>query len=94
MAKYGSSLNFMTLNILKLKFFIFFDFTIKLRATFQKSIEEHQFDVISSCFEQILDNYVFNISTCTLLAPPSKICRLFLILLLLLFQRELLGFVY
>ena len=37
--------------------------------------------LISSCFKQILDNRVFDISTCTLLAISSKICRFFLKLL-------------
>ena len=29
-----------------------------------------------SCFKYVIDNYVFNIFACTLLAPSSKICRL------------------
>ena len=43
-----------------------------------KKNRKHQFNVILLCFKQILDNYMFNISTCALLAPSSKICRLFL----------------
>ena len=40
--------------------------------------------------KQILDNYVFNIYTCTLLALSSKICKLCLEALL---SHRLLGFV-
>ena len=50
---------------------------MNLRASLQKFEENHQFDVNFSCFQQILDNYMFNISTCTLLASSSNICRFF-----------------
>ena len=59
-------------------FFIFLEFIINLRASIQKIVEKHQYSVILSCLKQILDNYVFNISTCTQFATSSKICRLFL----------------
>ena len=36
----------------------------KNEGTITTLLEIHQFNVISSCFEQILDNYMFNISTC------------------------------
>jgi hypothetical protein len=69
----------MTLNIMKLEFFLtFLEFIVNLRASLQKFVEQHEFDVILSYFKQMLDNYVFNIPICTMLALPSKICRLFL----------------
>ena len=39
---------------------------------------KHKVNVILPCCKQIIDNYVFNISTCTLLPSSSKIWRLFL----------------
>ena len=41
-------------------------------------LEEHQFNIILPCFKENLDNYVFNIFTCALLASSSKTCRIFL----------------
>ena len=64
-------------------FFMFLEFTLNLRASLQKFVEKHQFYVILSCFMQIFHNYLSNISTCTLLAPSSKIGRLFLKFILL-----------
>ena len=72
-------LDFMTLNIMKLDiFFIFLAFIINMRRSLQKFLWTNQFDVILSCFKQTLNNHMFNIFTCTLLAPSSKICRFFL----------------
>ena len=73
----------MTLNILKLSFLfspIFLEFIITLRETLQKFVEKHQFNVIfyHVLIKQMLDNYMSNIYTCTLLALSSKICTLFL----------------
>ena len=42
-----------------------------------KFVENHQFNVILSCFKQILNNHVFNISSYTLFAPSSTTCRFF-----------------
>ena len=75
--------DFMTLNILNLDdsyfiFFIFPKFFINLRASLQIFVENHQFHVVLSCFKQVSDNYVFNVSSCTILASSSRICRLFL----------------
>jgi hypothetical protein len=53
----------MPLNILKLDFFSCSLIIINLRATLQKFVEKHQFNVILLCFKQILVNYVFNISS-------------------------------
>ena len=60
----------MTLNIggLLLLFFVSLGFIITLRALLHKFVEKHQRDVILSSFKQNLNNYVFNISTCTLIA--------------------------
>ena len=91
MAKYGFGRRFHDLKYFEVGFFfIFLEFIINLRATLQNFVEKYQFNVILSCFKQILDNYMFNISTCTLLAPSSKICRLFLKKNC---QHKLLGFV-
>ena len=72
----------MTLNIFKFDlFFIVLEYILNLRASLHFYlfifVEIHQFNVILSCFKQNLDNYVFNVATCTLLAPSSKICRFF-----------------
>ena len=85
--KLGLDVVFMTLNILKLDFF-FFSFVYsscsipcihyKLESTITKAVEKHRFNVNLSCFKQILDNYVLNICTCTLLAVSFEICRPFL----------------
>ena len=47
-------------------FFRFREFVINLRASIQKLVEKYQFYIILSRFKQNLDNYVFNISTCTI----------------------------
>ena len=60
-------------------FFIFLEYVINLRVEVQNLSKNINFN--SSCFKQTLDNYVFNISTCTLPASSSKICRFFLKLL-------------
>ena len=73
---YDFGCEFDDLKYLKLDFV--FEFIVNLRATLQIFREEHQFYVVLCFFKQILDNYVFNISTCTLLAPCSKICGLML----------------
>ena len=52
-------------------FFIILEFVINLRASLQSFVGKHQFNVILSCFKQLLENYVVNISTCTLLALSS-----------------------
>ena len=70
--------------------FIFLEFVTILRASLQNFVEKHQFDISLSCFKQILDNYVFNISTCTLLPLSFEICRRFLKKNR---QHKLLGFV-
>ena len=61
--------DFMTLTILKLEFFIFLEFIIYLRASPQNFVKNHQFNVILSYFKQILDSHLFNITylhaTCT-----------------------------
>jgi hypothetical protein len=41
-------------------------------------VENHQYIVILSYSKQVLDKYLFNIPTCTLLASSSRMCRLFL----------------
>ena len=74
----GLDMNFKALINLKLNFFIFFEFIIDWRYHYNFIEEKHQLYVILSCFENILNYYVFNISTCTLLALYPKICRLFL----------------
>jgi hypothetical protein len=78
MLKFGFGRKFHDLQFLKLDFFpIFLEFIINLRASSTtKFVEKHQLDVILSFFLK-LNNYTFNISTCTLLALSSKICRLF-----------------
>ena len=53
---------------------IFLGFITNLRASLQTFEEKHQFNVILSCFKPTLKNYMFNISTRTLLAPSSRIC--------------------
>ena len=69
----------MTLNFLELDFFcMFLKFIINLRVTLKMFVGKHQVNVILLCFKKQLDNYVLNISTCTLLAPSSKICSFFL----------------
>ena len=62
----------------------------KIEGNLQKFVVKHQFNVISSCSKQNLQNYTFNISTCTLLAPSSKICRSFLRFV---FSTNIVGFV-
>ena len=59
--------------------YIFLEFTINLRPSLQKFVERYQLDIILS-FLNIFQTItrVPNISTCTLLAMSSKICRLFL----------------
>lgn len=42
-------------------FFLFLEFSMKLRASLQELIRKHPFNVILSCFKQMLYNYVFNI---------------------------------
>ena len=59
-------------------FFMFLEFIINLKVPLWYFLEKHQFHVIPSYFELILDNYMFNISTCTLLTLSSKLCRLLL----------------
>ena len=59
-------------------FSIFLEFIINLRENSQRFFERNQFNIILSWLKQILDDYVFNLFTCTLLALSSKICRLFL----------------
>ena len=55
--------DFMPLTILKLEFsFIFFEFIIYLMASSQNFMENYQFNIILSCFKQILDNHLFNIT--------------------------------
>ena len=73
----------MTLNILKLDiFFKFLEFVKNLRAPLQKFVEESQLCHIYHISKNILDNYVFNISTCNLYVLFSKICKFFLDFLL------------
>ena len=60
----------MTLNILELEFFlIILKSVIHFKASSQNFVENHQFNIISSYFKQILDNHLFNITylhtTCT-----------------------------
>ena len=80
--KIGLHVDFMTSNILKLDFYFLFFYIpwihYKLEGTITRISRKHQLNVILSCFKQILDDYLFNISTCILLAPSSKICKLFL----------------
>ena len=60
-------------------FFIILEFFYKLESTITKnSRRKHKFDVILSYFKQVLNNYMINVSTCTLLALSSRICRIFL----------------
>ena len=64
MAKFGFGRRFHDIKYFEVGFiFMFLEFIINLRATLQKFVEKHQFNVILSCFKQILDNYVFNISS-------------------------------
>ena len=58
-------------------FSIFLNFIIKFKAPLEFFVEKHKFHVVLSCLEHILDNDVFNVPTCTLLALTSKKCRLF-----------------
>ena len=50
----------------------------KLEGIVTKFNTKHQFYLILSYLKPVLNKYVFNIPTCTLLAPSSKICRIFL----------------
>ena len=60
-------------------FLIFLEFIINLRAPLQKKLEKHRFYKILSCFKKLVDHHMLdNIFICTLFAPSSKICRLFL----------------
>ena len=55
--------DYMTSTTLKLETsFLFLEFIINLRASPQNFVENHQFIVISSFFEQILDSHSFNIT--------------------------------
>ena len=55
--------HFMTLIVLKLEYsFNFPWFIIDLKASSQNFVENHQFDVIVSYCENILDNHLFNIT--------------------------------
>ena len=59
-------MDLLTINILKLKFFSHIPWIYhKLEDPLQKCVEKHQCNIMLSCSRQILDNYVFNISTCT-----------------------------
>ena len=78
LAKSDFGHRFYDLKFLKLNYFIFLEFIINLTTPLQNFVEKHQFNVTLSCFKQILDNYVFNKSSCILLAPSFKISRLFL----------------
>ena len=57
--------------------FIFPEFVINLGAPLQEFVEENPLNVILSSLKLILDNYMLNISTCTLLAVSFKIGRIF-----------------
>ena len=91
MANYGFGCKFHDLKYLDFRFFffIFLEFIINMRATLQ-FCRKHKFNVILSCFKKNLDNYMFNLSTCTLLALSSRICIFFLNLFC---QHILHGFV-
>ena len=72
MTKSGFGHRFHDLKYFKVGFiFILLEFLISLRATLQKFVGKHQFDVLLSCLEPILNNYVFNTCTWTLLALSS-----------------------
>ena len=80
MSKFGFGHSFHDLEYFEIGFISFHNPWIlyKLEDTITKICRKNQFNIILSCFEQILDNYVFNISTYTLFAPSSKLCKLFL----------------
>ena len=91
MAKFGFGCRFYERKYFEVEIFnTFLQFIIRSRALFQEFVEKNLYYYISSCFKQISNNYVFNISTCTLQAPFVKICRLFLKTNC---QHKLLGFV-
>ena len=84
-------IDFMTSNILKLEFFFHIPWIhYKVEGIVPYICRKKSNLCILSYFKQILDNYEFNICTYTLLAPSSKICRLFLKKYC---QHTLLGFV-
>jgi hypothetical protein len=78
MASYGFKCRFHDLEYLEVGFLffiifsIFLELIINLRAPLQKFIENINSNVNLPCFKKILDNYVLNISTCTLLARLLK----------------------
>ena len=59
MPKFGFGCRFYHLKYFEVGiFFIFLEFIINLRATMQKFVENHQFNIILSYFKQFLDDYV------------------------------------
>ena len=70
--------------------FIILECIINSRAPLQNFVEKNPFILILSCLEHILDNDMFNIPTCTLLALYCKVCKNFLNFFC---QHKLLGFV-
>ena len=64
----------MTLNVLKLDYNSkFLEFIINTKEKVQNELYENKFNIFLSFFKRILENYVLNISTCTLLGQSSKI---------------------
>ena len=73
--------DFMTLTILKLEFFIFLEIIIYSKASSQNFLENHQSNVILSYFKQNLNNNLFNITylhtTCIVFLKYVDLSRIF-----------------
>ena len=91
MVKFVFGHRFHDLKYFEIRFFLtFLIFIINLRAPLHKFVEMIQFDEFFTYYKQILDSYVFDKYTCTLLAPSSKICSFYLRNIC---HHKLLGFV-
>ena len=63
MIKFGFGRRFHDINYFEVMiFYIFLEFIISLKASSQNFVENHQFYGILSCFKQILERHLFNIT--------------------------------